>query len=160
MVFQIKRITEGDKNSIRKIVQTFWGDEMIAVNERIINTGDLEGLKAVEDGQIIGILHYQILGDDCEILTLASTKQSQGVGSALISAVEEIASNQGCRRIHLTTTNDNLHALGFYQRRGFHLQALYPGAVTKARKLKPAIPEVGENKIPIRDELCLEKILE
>ena len=160
MVFQIDKITANDRKSVRDIVQTFWGDEMIVVKNRVFDTQNQDGLKAVAGDHLIGILHYQIRSDECEILTLASTQQNQGVGSALMAEVEEIALRHSCRRICLITTNDNLHALGFYQRRGFHLKALYPDAMTEARKLKPGIPEVGENNIPIRDEICLEKILE
>jgi RimJ/RimL family protein N-acetyltransferase len=82
------------------------------------------------------------------------------VGSALLAAVEYLARSFGCQRIHLTTTNDNLHALGFYQRRGYHLTGLFPGQVEQSRLLKPNIPEIGDHNIPIRDELRLEKDLE
>jgi len=59
------------------------------------------------------------------------------------------------------TTNDNLRALGFYQRRGFRLASLRPGAVDEARRtLKPEIPEIGDDGIPIRDELDLEMDLD
>jgi hypothetical protein len=57
----------------------------------------------------------------------------------------------------VVTTNDNLGALRFYQRRGFVLAALRPGAITEARRtLKPEISEIGADGIPIRDELELE----
>jgi len=60
----------------------------------------------------------------------------------------------GCERIWLVTTNDNLEALRFYQRRGFVLSALRPRAVDEARrKLKPQISTVGEFRIPLRDEI-------
>jgi ribosomal protein S18 acetylase RimI-like enzyme len=81
------------------------------------------------------------------------------VGTALIAELEKIARNNGCRFINLITTNDNQHALGFYQRRGFHLAALYPDQETKSRLIKPGISKVGDNGIPIRDELRLEKVL-
>jgi hypothetical protein len=56
------------------------------------------------------------------------------------------------------TTNDNVDALRFYQRRGFRLAELHPGAVDEARaRLKPEIPRVGDHGIPLRDELMLEK---
>ena len=65
-----------------------------------------------------------------------------------------------CRRLWLITTNDNLDALRFYQRRGLRLAALRPGAVDESRAaLKPSIAEVGEYGIPIRDEIVLEKAL-
>lgn len=87
-------------------------------------------------------------------------EQGRGVGSALLGAVEELARRRGCKRLWLVTTNDNTHALAFYQRRGFSLAALHRDAVTEARKtLKPFIPLVGEGDLPIRDELELEKRL-
>jgi len=62
-----------------------------------------------------------------------------------------------CTRLWLVTTNDNLHALRFYQRRGMCLVRVWPDATTRAReKLKPQIPLTGEHGIPIRDELELE----
>ena len=67
----------------------------------------------------------------------------------------------GLRRLWVLTTNDNVDALRFYQRRGFRLSALRPGAVDEARRqLKPEIPELGEYGIPIRDEIELEMPLE
>jgi hypothetical protein len=55
----------------------------------------------------------------------------------------------------VTTTNDNLAALRFYQRAGFRFAELRPGAVSEARSLKPSIPETGNDGIPIRDEIDL-----
>jgi hypothetical protein len=45
--------------------------------------------------------------------------------------------------------------LRFYQRRGFRLVEVRPGAMDHYRKRKPTIPEVGEFGIPLRDELRL-----
>jgi ribosomal protein S18 acetylase RimI-like enzyme len=57
------------------------------------------------------------------------------------------------------TTNDNVDALRFYQRRGFRLAALRAGAVEDARaRLKPEIPWTGADGIELRDELELEKV--
>ena len=61
--------------------------------------------------------------------------------------------------MHLSTTNDNLRALGFYQKRGFQLCALRVNAMEEARKLKPGIPLIGEHGIPLRDEIELEIML-
>ncbi|MFP3471139.1 GNAT family N-acetyltransferase, partial [Micrococcus sp. SIMBA_144] len=63
----------------------------------------------------------------------------------------------GCSRITLITTNDNLAALKFYQKRGFVMTAIHRNAVEKARKIKPEIPLIGNDGIPIRDEIQLEK---
>jgi len=84
--------------------------------------------------------------------------EGQGAGTALLTAVEAAAAAAGCRRLWLITTNDNLDALRFYQRRGYRLAALYPGAVDEARRVKPTIPLVGNHGIPLHDELELEKV--
>lgn len=54
-----------------------------------------------------------------------------------------------------TTTNDNLDALRFYQRRGFRLAGLRPGAVGRARRIKPEIPATGAHGTPLRDGIDL-----
>jgi hypothetical protein len=53
------------------------------------------------------------------------------------------------------TTNDNLRALRFYQRRLRPL-AVHRDAIARSRALKPSIPEVGVDGIPLRHELELE----
>jgi ribosomal protein S18 acetylase RimI-like enzyme len=80
-----------------------------------------------------GLLTYRIEGPDCEIVTLDSTADGEGIGSSLIDAVKGRAEAKGCRRLWLITTNDNLRALGFYQRRGFRLIALYPNALEASK---------------------------
>jgi len=116
-----------------------------------------------DGGPPLGVLTYVLNreGGACEILTLHTARQWQGIGSALLEAVGRLALQQGCARLWLVTTNDNVDALRFYQRRGFRLADLHPGAVDEARaRLKPEIPTVGDHGLPLRDELVLEKRLE
>ena len=111
-------------------------------------------------GDLDGVLTYVIDGEDCEILTLHAEPRHTGAGTALIEAVERLAAEAGCTRLWLITTNDNVDALRFYQRRGFRLTAVHAGAVDLARaRLKPHIPELGDHGIPLRDELELERLL-
>lgn len=159
MSFVIQTIEKSDHLQILEIVRQFWGNDPLIVHRKIFSIASLNGLKATQDNTIVGILHYQISRDECEILTLASLYERQGIGTALINQVESIAKLHHCLRLSVTTTNDNLHALGFYQRRGFHLSALFPGQVNDSRKYKPTIPEIADNGIPIRDEIQLIKWL-
>jgi GNAT superfamily N-acetyltransferase len=115
-----------------------------------------------EDSRLVGVLTYVLDRDrqQCEILTLHAAQRWRGVGTALIEAIERLAIQQGCARLWLITTNDNVDALRFYQRRGFCLAALHRGAVDDSRaQLKPEIPPVGSYGIPLRDEVELEKRL-
>jgi GNAT superfamily N-acetyltransferase len=127
----------------------------------LVDAGEHRALLALDDeGRLVGLLTYIIVGDRCEILTLHAAERWRGVGSALVEEVERLAVGAGCRRMWLITTNDNVDGLRFYQRRGFRLAELHPGAVDRSRaSLKPEIPEIGEHGIPLRDELELHKEL-
>ena len=159
MTLKIESIVENDKADIEEMISHFWGDATIVVHSDIFHPTELAGLKAKIGTSIVGFLHYLIMGEECEIITLASFEQGQGIGSALLAKIEQIARAKQCHKLILTTTNDNLYALGFYQRRGFYLTELKPGQVDISREIKPTIPLVGENNIPLRDELQLEKMI-
>jgi N-acetylglutamate synthase-like GNAT family acetyltransferase len=120
---------------------------------------ELPGFRVERGGEMVGLLTYRIDGDACEIVTLDATIEQRGIGTALIDATCAAAVEAGCKRLWLITTNDNLDALRFYQRRGFRIVAVQPNAVDESRRLKPSIPEVGAYGIPLRDELELERIL-
>lgn len=115
-----------------------------------------EGLNGfIVDGWV-GLVTYVIQNDECEIISLDSLQENRGIGTALIDAVVAEARTHGCRRVRVSTSNDNLRALGFYQKRGFVLAVIRRGAVNEARKLKPGIPLIGDHGIPLRDEVELE----
>jgi GNAT superfamily N-acetyltransferase len=111
-------------------------------------------------GQVLGMLTY-VPGHDwqqCEILTLHADEQWRGAGTALIEVAGQLARRQGCARLWVITTNDNVDALRFYQRRGFCLVEVHRGAVDRSRvTLKPEIPAAGACGIPLRDEIELER---
>jgi ribosomal protein S18 acetylase RimI-like enzyme len=121
----------------------------------VIDVLGLEGFVAEQEGTPLGILTYRRDGTACEIAFVAALARHAGIGSALLRAL--LARVTDCERVWVVTTNDNLDALRFYQRRGFVLTALRPGAVDQSRRdLKPQIGTVGDYGIPLRDELELE----
>lgn len=116
----------------------------------------LEGFVAVEDGEIFGALTLHRGGNDIEVATLDSFREDKGIGSALLAAVVDLAQREGARRLWLVTSNDNVRAIRFYQRRGWNMVAFYPDAIVEARKIKPEIPRIGDNGIEIRHEIEFE----
>jgi len=114
---------------------------------------------AEDEGEVVGLLTYHVEGSMCEIGTLDSQREGRGISVALIEAVKVAARQAGCRRLWLITTNDNTHALRFYQKRGFCLVAVHRDAVAASRAIKPEIPLIGNDGIPIRDEVELEMSL-
>lgn len=133
-----------------------WGAEIVVAHGEVLRPVELPGFLAESGSEAVGLVTYAVRGEACEIVTLDSRRKGQGIGSALIEAVKAAAVRAACRRLWLVTTNDNTRALRFYQKRGFSLCALRPGAVAESRKLKPEIPLTGEDGIPIRDEIELE----
>ena len=149
----IRRLTKDDLPRLREFWLGNWGGEDMIVHGEIILYDQLQGFIC---GNWVGLLTYIVRGDECEIISLNSLKEDKGIGSALIHEIIHEVNKKKYRRLSLITTNDNLRALGFYQKRGFQLAALHRGAVDKARKIKPNIPVIGENNIPLRDEIELE----
>ncbi|WP_368901936.1 GNAT family N-acetyltransferase [Oceanobacillus oncorhynchi] len=148
------------KDKIHKFFIKQWGSSEMVISTGIFNCAQLEGFAVLNtDGEIIGYITFIISDKECEIISLDSLEEGKGIGTALVQKVEAIAKAKHCQKVKLITTNDNLYALGFYQKRGFDLTALLKGAVEKAREWKPVIPQVGNDGIPIRDEIVLSKRL-
>lgn len=144
---------------VRRVWGQRWGGLTMVVHGQVYHADQLPGLLAFAGAELLGAVTYRLEGGECEVMSLDSFREGAGVGTALLQAVVELARAQGCRRLFLITTNDNLGALRFYQKRGLRLAALHPDAVTRARDLKPGIPLLGDHGIPIRDELELELAL-
>jgi len=134
-----------------------WGSTVIASRGRLHDLRELPALAVRGRGHLLGVAFYAIENDQCELVAIDTMTPGHGVGAALLDAVIERAREEGCCRVWLVTTNDNTHAMHFYQRHGMRLVAVYPGAVDAARgTLKREIPEIGQNGIPIRDEIEFE----
>jgi len=152
--------SEVDPASLRAHLVRTWGSEAVAAHGELMRPADHPGFVALSEGGIVGHAAYRVDGPACYLVSIDSRLPRAGIGSALLAAVEGAARQADCVRLVLDTTNDNLDALGFYQRRGFRITAVRPGAVDEARRaLKPTIPEMGASGIPMRDELTLEKML-
>jgi 5-(carboxyamino)imidazole ribonucleotide mutase len=147
---------DSDDQWVQRLLVERWGATSVVVHGTRFHPAELPGFVAVTGEERVGLVTYRSAGDQCEVVSLDSLRPSLGIGTALLEAVKEAATSAGCRRLWLITTNDNLVALRFYQKRGFRLVAVYPQAVDRARVLKPEIPLLSRDGIPLRDELELE----
>jgi ribosomal protein S18 acetylase RimI-like enzyme len=149
-----------DRSTVQQFFITHWGSPQMVVSTGLYDCSELDGFAAVQgNGEIAGLITFVIRGEECEIVSLDSVIENQGVGSALLQQAEAFAAQHKCVKIRLITTNDNLHALRFYQKRGYQIVKVFPNAVEKARQIKPSIPHVSSDGIPIRDGLLLVKQL-
>lgn len=152
----LRPVTNDDRAWVRQFIVDHWGDEIVVGHGEVMRPHEHEGFVAFDADEVSGLVTYRIAGDACEVISLDSLREGQGIGTAMMNAVVQAARAHNCKRIWLITTNDNLRALAFYQKRGFVLAALHRNAVDASRKLKPAIPLIAANGIPIRDEIELE----
>jgi GNAT superfamily N-acetyltransferase len=132
----VRPVEESDRPTVEWLTTQLWGAAEVAVHDGVFYPATLPGFIAERAGRIAGLVTFQ-------------------VRPGVIESVRAEAKRQGCHLITLTTTNDNIGALRFYQRRGFRLAALRPGAVDRTRQRKPEIPRTGDFGIPLRDEIDL-----
>ncbi|MGA9348116.1 MAG: GNAT family N-acetyltransferase [Anaerolineae bacterium] len=157
--FRIRPLNKGDRDWTARLLKEHWHSTKIVTRGRIHYADELPGFIAVQEDKPVGLVTYRVDGDECEIITMNSLVEGVGIGVALQDAVKDIAASAKCKRLWLITTNDNTAALRFYQKRGFSLVAVHRNALEQSRRLKPEIPLVGTNGIPLRDEIELELLL-
>ncbi len=149
----------GQREWLATLWQREWGGDPMVSGLSRYYLSDLIALLALHQGRPVGAVTWFAHGMEGEIVSLNALIEDQQIGTRLVGAVEDTARRQGVKRLYLVTTNDNLRALAFYQKRGYRLHSLDRGAVDRARKTKPTIPLVAENGLPIHDELVLDKFL-
>jgi ribosomal protein S18 acetylase RimI-like enzyme len=151
----VRTVTENDRPTVEWLTTQLWGAPEVVVHDGIFYPASLPGFIAERAGRIAGLLTYDVQPGVLEIVTINAIDPHNGIGTMLIEATRAEAKRRGCNEITLTTTNDNLGALRFYQRRGFRLASIRPGAVDRSRLRKPEIPRTGDYGIPLHDEIDL-----
>ncbi|MGV9380611.1 GNAT family N-acetyltransferase [Nonomuraea sp. NPDC003707] len=160
MAISVRPIEPQDLANVTRVLTESWGGSTVVALGRgeLVDAAAQPGFIAEIEGEPAGIITYARRGDSVEIITIDAVVPGRGVGAALLDAVRAVATESGAARLWLVTTNDNTHALRFYQRYGFDLIALHRNGVDRARDLKPGIPAEADG-IPIRHELELELLL-
>jgi len=152
----ITEISGSDKSLVSKFISESWGSVLSVSRSKVYDASTLPGFICKKKNKIIGLLTYNIKDNECEIVTLDSKISNKGLGTKLLNLVIEKAKVNQCERIWLITTNDNTNAIRFYQKRGFEWTGFYKDAMKESRKIKPEIPELGNDNIPIKHEIEFE----
>ncbi len=145
-----------DNSTVREIWEKTWSGEFIVSRRNIHYPEDVKGYAAYIKGKLRGLITFAIVENSCEVVSVNSFSQKIGIGTTLIDKVVEEAKDLGCTRIWVITTNDNVDAIRFYQKRGFEMTALHKYEIDWVRKKKPGIPRIGNHGIPIKHEIELE----
>jgi ribosomal protein S18 acetylase RimI-like enzyme len=158
-VLAVRSLNDEDRPWAVRVETESWGTPVVARLGELVDPTGLPGFVAVLDGRRAGLLTYAVRGDECEVVTIRSLREGRGVGRALLDAVRDAATDAGCVRLWLVTTNNNVRAFALYQRWGMEIVAFHRNAVSAARRLKPSIPERDANGVRIAHEFEFELLL-
>jgi GNAT superfamily N-acetyltransferase len=153
-------ITDAERPAVALFIERHWGSRKVLSHGQVYFPHELDGFIEWRDGEIVGLLTMVVDNNAMQILTLNSLLEGRRIGSSLMLDAITLARDQGLDRIWLTTTNDNLKGIGFYQRLGFRIVQVNVDAVDEARKIKPEIPTLGRDGIPVHDEIVMELKIE
>lgn len=156
--YNINKVTaEEDKETIREMVTRFWGEQEQLTFDMKFIVVELSTYAAKVENNIIGFVSFTEAEDAVIIVALGVLPQYQsyGVGRSLIEKVEDEAENMRKKKLLVSTSNDDLPALAFYQSLGFQIYEVKPNVI--AEKHGEILKGVGG--LPVRDELRLRKIL-
>lgn len=151
----LRDMVEADLPAVEALLDDSLGGRRQARLGELVDVLERPCIVACDGERIVGVATWEP-GDPAELvcLAVAADHRLQGVGGALVEAV---AASAGPVPLWLVTTNDNLDALRLYQRHRFRIESVVAGGVAAARRLKPAIPEIGAHGIPLLDELILRR---
>jgi GNAT superfamily N-acetyltransferase len=155
--FAIRPIT--DRAFLEELLRLRWSGGALLLHDKMVSPADVEALAAYDGDRLAGVATWRLEGNVLYMFTLNNITEQRGVGVTLLGAMMQLARDKKAPLIRVIVTNDNLKALGFYQRRGFRIIAVYPGAVDTIRAANPNVPMMGADRIPIRDEIELEREL-
>jgi GNAT superfamily N-acetyltransferase len=153
----VREATDADREAARELIHRDFGRTKIVAFGQLMDIDQMPSLVAVMHQEPSGALVYRLLGDALHIVALATDPmwQRSGVGGYLVAEAELLARRLNLRRLVVSTTNDNLPAMYFYQRRGYRMTAFVPESVMMHTRQEIA----GFAGIPVRDEIRLEKRL-
>ncbi|WP_439528956.1 GNAT family N-acetyltransferase [Pannonibacter sp.] len=155
MPILIRAIEDTDRPAVTQLLTERWTSPDILIEGEMIDASALPGFLAEDGDELVGLVTLIKRDTEWEILTLDSLSRWGGTGTQLLDAVVQDARRQRITRLMVRTSNDNLDAFRFYQRRGFRLERIVPGVIDAERLLKPEIPIMGEYGIPLHDEVVL-----
>ena len=151
--------SEDDREWLRRLWLETWGSTTMVTRGTERDLASAEAYIAWHEHRPVGAVAVDCASPEAELLSLDAVESRHGVGTALLRAAEDAARRRGCRHMVVITSNDNLTALRFYQRRGYRMTGIGADVIDAARLLKPAIPALGDHGIPLHDEVELRKTL-
>lgn len=159
MSVTIRPIEDADHEAVHELLTNRWAGPEIQLDGEMVDASRLPGYVSIAGQELVGLITLIKRTTEWEILTLDSLSRWAGTGTLLLDAVVEEARSAGLDRLTVRTSNDNLDAFRFYQRRGFRLERIAQGVIDDERDLNPEIPLRGDYGIEIRDEVLFARTI-
>ena len=153
---EICPVNPANRQQINEFIKSQWFSTDMVIKGEVVDLTTVDGFAVFEKEELIGLITYRIMEDECEITSFDSLRENQGIGTSLLNKVKEEAVRKNCKKVKLITTNDNINAIRYYQKRGLDMVHLYPNALDISRQLKPTIPMTGDFGIPLKHEIEFE----
>jgi GNAT superfamily N-acetyltransferase len=155
-VIAVGVLQKGDRDWAVEALRRAWGSVHVARLGELIDASALPGFVAWDDAVRVGLLTYLVREDAFEVVSISTDQPGRGAGRVLMDAAASAARASGCTRLWLTTTDNNSRAREFYERWGMTVARVHRDGVSASRAVKPSIPEVDADGIPIVDEIDYE----
>ena len=156
--YSIRLSVGKERKVIEELALTFWGEIEVELLGKKFRINEIPAFVALVDDKVVGFLSfYDPSREDCLIVAIGVVPKYQrcGIGRALLKSVENWTKGKAKEKLLVSTSNDDLPALAFYQLNGFQIYEVVPNAIyRKHGKLVK-----GLCGIPIRDEIRLRKFL-
>ncbi|MBU0517648.1 GNAT family N-acetyltransferase [bacterium] len=151
----LKRAYEQDMDDVREVVEYFWDETEFYCFDQTFKVEECTNILAYAEDDLAGLLSYKRNDQTLHIVVLNvyPEHQGQGIARKLIREAIEIADKNRCETVKVATTNDDIPAICVYQKMGFRLSEILPGAVAKHHGEE--LP--GFAGIPVLDEIRLER---
>jgi septum formation protein len=157
----VRDLTGEDRDWLAQVVTAAWGLPVVSLSG-VHDVLRLPGLVAEDEqgGARLGVLTYRVQAGGAgwpglEVVTLNSLAEGRGAGTALLAEARQRARRAG-QRLWLSTGNDNVQAIGFYQRRGMDLVSLHRNFADEVRRIKPWLRGEPGGEIAFRHAIELE----
>jgi DNA-3-methyladenine glycosylase I len=95
----IRPVDPGDSAWVADFVESQWGAPLVVAHGARYYPHTLPGFVAIQDRERVGLITYRVRHRQCEIVTLNSLSEGQGIGTALIEAVVSAAKEVSIRDI-------------------------------------------------------------
>ena len=155
----VKKVSsKNEKDKIRELVRQFWGEEEQLTFDIKFNVSEQPAYVARVGNEFAGFISLGENQDNLIIVALGVLPeyQNSGIGHSLIKRVELEARKLHKKKLLVSTSNDDLPALAFYQSNDFQIYEVKPNVIAE----KHGMILKGISGLPIRDELRLQKLLQ